>query len=194
MAYSSDEGPKVLEGCHLPPVPSLHRTNGSWHLLEGCGVLKGCKKNIVSESQTQALQAGSEGTALFFQPEAEGLGCIPEATVLRLCPLSWWNLGVVCLKSPRNIRIYNPSLPCNGKQGSHSPDGRGSLWAPNLPLCSLLPWVFLPCGHPSKDGALWYKVETFGRNNSLAHRGTDRHGPSPLCLGATKDVCSVTIQ
>lgn len=79
--------------------------------------MKGCKKNIVSESQTQALQAGSEGTAFFFQPEAEGLWCIPEATILRLCPLSWWNLGVVCLKSPRNIRIYNPSLPCNDKQG-----------------------------------------------------------------------------
>lgn len=107
----------------------------------------------------------------------------------RLCPLSWWNLGVGQLRSPRSNKIWNPSSGVVALMGS------GSRWALYTPGHSLLPWVFLLGVHPSKDsgGTLRYKEEAFGKSSSLAHHGVDRRGLSPLCLGATRTVCSVTI-
>lgn len=73
--------------------------------------------------------------------------------------------------------------------------GSGSRWALYTPGRSVLPWVFLLGAHPSKDsgGTLQYKEEAFGKSSSLAHHGVDRRGLSPLCLDATRTVCSVTI-
>lgn len=86
-------------------------------------------------------------------------------------------------------------MPCSEEEWSHSLDGEQKQLAPYTPLRSPLPWGFRLCAHPSKDsrGTLWYKEEAFGKSSSISHHGMDRLRLSPLCLGATRTVCSVNI-